>query len=143
GVRAALARRQLRLVGEATYRRGTTYAQGMRPQVDILRQTEAEAVICVGVYAACAAFIRDARDAGWDVPIANVSFVSSETLLAPPRSTSESNGHDYPQNLITSEVVPNYLGTNLPAIRQYRELMDRYRPMPPRHLLDATYEPLP
>ena len=54
----------------------------MQEQVDILRKGDPDAVICVGAYAACAAFVRDARDAGWDVPIANVSFVGSEILLA-------------------------------------------------------------
>ena len=54
----------------------------MKQQVDILRKGDPDAVICVGAYAACAAFVRDARDAGWDVPIANVSFVGSESLLA-------------------------------------------------------------
>jgi hypothetical protein len=50
--------------------------------VDILRAAGAEAVISIGAYAACAALIRDARDAGWEVPIANVSFVGSENLLS-------------------------------------------------------------
>src|SRR5262249_10195202 len=80
GVRSALGRHGLRLAGEATYRRGTTYAASLRPQVDVLRRADPDAIIAVGAYAACAAFVRDARDSGWDVPIANVSFVGSENL---------------------------------------------------------------
>src|SRR5262249_13292440 len=67
GVRSALAKHGLKISGEATYRRGTAYSASLKPQVDILRRSGAEAVVCIGSYAACAAFVRDARDAGWDV----------------------------------------------------------------------------
>ena len=66
-----------------------------------------DAVICVGAYAACAAFVRDARDAGWDVPIANVSFVGSENLLALLAEAGEASGKDYTRDLINSQVVPS------------------------------------
>ena len=36
GVRTTLAGYNLRMVGEATYRRGTPYAESLRPQVEIL-----------------------------------------------------------------------------------------------------------
>src|SRR5439155_18295569 len=83
GVREALDRHDhLRIAGEATYRRGAAFTESMRKQVEILRESDPDAVVCVGAYAACAAFVRDARDAGWDVPVANVSFVGSENLLS-------------------------------------------------------------
>jgi ABC-type branched-subunit amino acid transport system substrate-binding protein len=53
----------------------------MAEQVQVVRSSTPDAVICIGAYAACAAFIRDAREAGLEVPIANVSFVGSESLL--------------------------------------------------------------
>ena len=81
GTAPALARHDLTMAGEATYRRGATFRDSLKQQVDVLRKTDADAVICIGSYAASAAFIRDARDAGWQVPIANVSFVGSENLL--------------------------------------------------------------
>lgn len=143
GVRKALARHKLRMVGEATYRRGTTFSQSLRVQVDILRKADPDAVICIGAYAACAAFIRDARDAGWDVPIANIAFVGSENLLSLLLEASKANGKDYTRDLINSQVVPSYHDTDLPAVRQYRELMDRYNPMPPPDLVEKGYRPLP
>ena len=81
GVRLALAKYNLEMVGEATYRRGSNFSDHLQQQVDLLRSTNPDAVISIGTYAPCAAFIRDARDAGWDVPIANVSFVGSAFLL--------------------------------------------------------------
>jgi branched-chain amino acid transport system substrate-binding protein len=142
GVRTALARHDLKMTGEATYRRGTTYAASMKQQVDVLRKTDPDAVISIGAYAACAAFIRDARDAGWDVPIANVSFVGSENLLSLLQETGETKGNDYTQNLINSQVVPSYHDLSMATINEYRRLMVRHKPLPPRELLKDDYQPL-
>jgi branched-chain amino acid transport system substrate-binding protein len=134
---------RLQIVAEATFRRGTTFAESMTRQVEILRAGKPDAIVSVGTYAGCAALIRDARDAGWDVPIANLSGVDSENLLALLIETGRANGKDYTQNLINSQVVPSYHDTTLPAVRQYRELMDKYHPQPPAELLDEPYRAPP
>ena len=87
--------------------------------------------------------MRDVRDAGWDVPIANVSFVGSENLLALLLDSGKANHKDYTLNLLNSQVVPSYHDTTLPAVRQFRELMERYDPMPPAALREPNYRPLP
>ena len=121
---------RLRMVGEATYKRGTNFAQGMRT-LELLRAAKADAVISVGTYSACAALVREARDAQWNVPIANVSGVDSENLLRLLLDVGRRNKKDYTQNLINSEVVPSYNDLKLPAVQEYRDLMDRFRPQPP------------
>jgi ABC-type branched-subunit amino acid transport system substrate-binding protein len=144
GVRKALAARDLRMAGEATYRRGAAFNQSMREQVDLLREADPDAVVCVGAYAACAAFIRDARDAGWDVPIANVSFVGSESLLAQLQDAADAAGKDadfYTRRLVNSQVVPSYHRVELPAVQEYRDLMDKHHPDPP-DAAEAGYKPL-
>jgi branched-chain amino acid transport system substrate-binding protein len=142
GTRLALARHGLKMAGEATYRRGTAYKESLQQQVDILRKSDADAVISIGSYAACAAFVRDARNAGWDVPIANVSFVGSENMLELLQETGKATGTDYTLNLINSQVVPSYHDLTLPAVRQYRELMDRYQGMPLPDVVKDVYQPL-
>jgi ABC-type branched-subunit amino acid transport system substrate-binding protein len=143
GIRRALAARGLKMTGEATYRRGTPFDASMQRQVEILRKGDPDAVICVGAYAACAAFIRDARDAGWDIPIANLSFVGSENLLDLLRLHGRSNDRDYTANLINSQVVPSYTQTDLEAVREYRKLMDRQaKAALPADLADDRYQPL-
>ncbi len=142
GVRLALTRHDLKMAGEATYRRGTAYKESLRRQVDILRKADADAVISIGSYAACAAFIRDARDAGWDVPIANVSFVGSENMLQLLQETGKAKGTDYTLNLINSQVVPSYHDLSLPVVREYRQLMDRNQALPPPEFLKDAYQPL-
>ena len=62
GVREALGAHGEQIVGEATYTRGAQYAGSMRRQVEILERADPDAVICIGAYGACAAFLRDEID---------------------------------------------------------------------------------
>ena len=142
GVKITLEKYGLRIVGEATYKRGTKYSQSLKDQVNILKQSNADAVISIGAYAACAAFIRDARDAGWNVPIANVSFTGSEFMINLLLETGRQNNKDYTKNLINSQVVPSYEDVTFPSVRQYRTLIDKYNPLPPEELTEAGYKPL-
>ncbi len=143
GVRAALSRHGLKMTGEATYRRGTPFEASLKEQVEILRAAAPDAVICVGSYAPCAAFVRDARDGGWNVPIANLSFVGSTNLVARLVESGRATGTDYASGLINSQVVPSFDDLTLPAVREYRELMARHRSEPPAHLLTDPYTPFP
>ena len=144
GVRGALAAHGERIVGEATYRRGQQFSSSMRDQVAILRKSPPEAVICVGSYAACAAFARDAVDAGLEVPIANLSFVGSENLLQLLTQDLESaRAESYTRFLVNSQVVPSYEDTSIPAVREYRDLMARYDPAVPEELVKEEYAPFP
>lgn len=140
GARSSLAARGLAIVAEATYHRGAAYGDSQATQVGILRGAGVDAVISIGSYAASAAFIRDARDAEWDAPIANISFVASERMLALLLETKGQTGRDYTRNLVISQVVPSYESDSLPAAREYRELMERYNPAPPAELMPADYE---
>ena len=140
GVRRALKKYDLRIVGEATYRRGQKFTSVMRRQVEILKAAKPEAIICIGAYAACAAFLRDAVDLGLRVPIANLSFVGSENLLKLITESQEDSGR-YAELLVNSQVVPSYEDVSIPAVRQYRDLMERYSPQPPPELLKEAYTP--
>jgi branched-chain amino acid transport system substrate-binding protein len=142
GVRMTLAKYGLKIVGEATYKRGTKYTESLKQQVDILMKSGADAVISVGAYAACAAFIRDARNENWNVPVANVSFVGSEFLIDLLLKTGKETGKNYTLNLINSQVVPSYEDLSLSAVKQYRQLMDKYNPSTPQGLTEEGYKPL-
>lgn len=142
GVRMTLAKYGLKIVGEATYKRGTKYSESLKQQVNILKKSGADVVISIGAYAACAAFIRDSRDAGWNVPIANVSFVGSEFMINLLLREGKAKGKDYTFNLLNSQVVPSYEDLSLPAAREYRALMDKYNPRPPLDISGEDYVPL-
>ena len=140
GVRKALARHGERIVGEATYQRGTKFTSVMRDQVNILKAANPEAVICIGSYAACAAFARDAVDLGLNVPLANLSFVGSENMLK-LLSEGRDDAERYTQLLVNSQVVPSYEDVSIPAVREYREFMARYNPEVPAELVTEEYTP--
>jgi ABC-type branched-subunit amino acid transport system substrate-binding protein len=94
----------------------------MTNQVRLLREARADAVISVGVYGPCAAFIRDARLSGWRVPIANVSFVGAGTMLEALREASADLGLDLTHNLVNSQVVPSPEDLRYPLVVDYRAL---------------------
>jgi branched-chain amino acid transport system substrate-binding protein len=119
GVKEALEEHGLKLAGSVTYRRNQTFSTSMRTQVDLLRSYGADAVIAVGVYGPCVAFIRDARLAGWRVPIANVSFVNAQAMLDVLREASKTAKVDLTENLVASQVVP-FLTDTGPLVSAYR-----------------------
>ena len=142
GVRKALDQHGERIIGEATYRRGQKFTGTLRAQVEILKASKPDAVICVGAYAACAAFVRDAVNLGLQVPIANLSFVGSENLLKLLTEERE-DSRQYTDLLVNSQVVPSYEDVSIPAVEEYRELMQRYDPEPPAGLVRESYTPFP
>ena len=142
GVRGAMAQHGQRIVGEATYRRGELFTGGLRAQVEILKASNPDAIICIGAYAACAAFVRDAVDLGLRVPIANLSFVGSENMLK-LLTGLEGDVSRYTELLVNSQVVPSYEDVSMPAVGEYRELMQRYAPEPPTELVKEAYTPFP
>ena len=130
GIRKALAEKSLTIASEATYRRGASFHDSMEEQVKILKKGKPDAIIAVGAYEACAAFIRDARDAGVDIPICNLSFVGSENMLDLLYKLEKERGKNYTSELINSQTVPSYEDTSLAAVREYRDAM-AHNPPPP------------
>ena len=109
--------------------------------VKTLREGRVDVVLCTGVYQGCAAFIRSARDLGWNVPISNLSFVGSEALLGLLTEHGRKAGQDYTRAIINSQVVPSYDDLTLPGVREYRALMDKNNPAIPHSLRDPRYTP--
>jgi branched-chain amino acid transport system substrate-binding protein len=120
GVTEALAELGLDMVDSVSYRRNQAFETDMTAQVKILRDAGADAVIAVGVYGPCGAFIRDARMSGWNVPVANVSFVGAEIMLAKLNETSKKLGRDLTTNLINSQVVPSVNDLRYPLVVDFR-----------------------
>ncbi|MEW5774526.1 MAG: ABC transporter substrate-binding protein [Thermodesulfobacteriota bacterium] len=145
GVQRALAGHGLSIATEATYRRGASFADSMAEQVRIIAQAEPDAVVSIGSYEACAAFVRDARNAGLTAPIANISFVGSQNMVNLLRKAGEEGRRDYCGGQIITQVVPTYEDLSLPVVAEYRELMDRYAdtPLPaPALASNPPYPPL-
>lgn len=145
GVRRTLREQGLEICSEAAYKRGASVDRDFGREVDIISAGNPDAVICVGTYAASAAFIRDARDRGLGVPIANVSFSDSDNMLKLLRAEGTERGRDYTADLVNSQVVPSYEDRTLPAVREYRQAMEAVGDLlPPAEVLHGeTYRPHP
>jgi ABC-type branched-subunit amino acid transport system substrate-binding protein len=120
GVNDALAVFGLSALRTVTYRRNQPFEDDMSPQVKLLRDAGVDAVIAVGVYGPSAAFIRDSRMSGWNVPIANLSFVDAVAMLAKLREASKKLGKDLTLNLINGQVVPSPDDLSYPLVAEYR-----------------------
>lgn len=141
GVTRALAARGAEITAEATYKRGATFKESMAFQVNHLRSAGVEAVVCTAAYQAAAAFVRDVRADGWNVPISNLSFVGSDAMLALLLEEGRQKGKDLTRNLVNSEVVPGYSRTDLPGVLEYTQLVDKWRPAVPPALQDPNLKP--
>lgn len=139
GVARALAARNAKIVAEATYVRGAKFDEDMSIAVGALREEGTEVVLCTGAYQGCAAFVRSARDAGWPVPISNVSFVGSDAMLALLVAHGREKGRDYTRALVNSQVVPSYDDASLPGVAEYRALMEKHAPQVPAAIRDTAY----
>jgi branched-chain amino acid transport system substrate-binding protein len=120
GVNAALREYGLKIVSSVTYPRNQGLETPMTSQVELLRAAGAEAVIAVGVYGPCAAFVRDARRSGWNIPIANVSFAGPIVMLQKLSQLSQQLSVDLTANLINSQVVPSTDDIRYPLVVDYR-----------------------
>lgn len=142
GVRRALKEHALDLAADTTYPRGQAFAIPMNQQLKILRDSNAEAVIAVGSYQACAALVRDARRSGWKVPIHNLSFVGADQMLRLLRDEEQAHpGESLTANLIFTQVVPQYDDTGIKLVREYRAAMDHFQATRPEGVGDSSYSP--
>lgn len=141
GVRRVLRGHGLTIVSEATYRRGAAYTQDFRREVGLLQAAAPDAIVTVGTAPACAAFIRDARDAGVSAPIGTLSFADADNLVKFLLAQTRVTGRDYTSGLIFSQVVPSCEDATLPAAQRYRQAMAQARVAPPAGLTNEAYTP--
>jgi ABC-type branched-subunit amino acid transport system substrate-binding protein len=141
-LRAALSEHHLQMVAEASYSRNATYEQHYDQQVAVLQAATPDVVITVGVNDAVAGFIRDARDAGLTVPIANLSPAALADMLPMLTVTGTQKHRDYTANLIASRIVPSFENTELAAVRDFRAAVASYPSLPPMSLTVTPYPPV-
>jgi branched-chain amino acid transport system substrate-binding protein len=109
GVKAALKKRNLELVAEATYERNTVAVKTALLQ---LKRAEPEAVVIVGAYKPVAEFIKLSRKVNFNPTFVNISFVGASALakeLGP-------EGKD----VIVSQVVPFPWDASLQVVADYQ-----------------------
>ena len=118
GVHAALDKRGLKLAAAAGYERNTDKVD---EAVRAIKASDAQAVIMIAVNKPAAAFIKRYREAGGGAQLFNISVVDPAELV-------KSAGLANARGLGISQVVPYPYRPDLPAVREYRQLLKKYAP---------------
>src|SRR3954470_13155419 len=113
GVERALKKRNLDVAGKGTVERNTV---DVKAAVDAITKAGPQAVVMIGAYKACAAFVRDMKKAGADATFWNVSFVGSKAL-------AKELG-DEGRGVQVSQVVPFPWDVTIPVVKEYRKAME-------------------
>jgi len=118
GVKQALEKRGLELVGEGTYKRNTT---AVKSAVLKIRKSDPEAIVMVGAYKPCAEFIKLAKKLKLAEYYVNISFVGSDAL--------EQELGEEGEGVIISQVVPfPYQGHSNKLVEKYQSALKSYNP---------------
>lgn len=109
GVQAALDKRGMSLVAEATYKRNTT---AVKSAVLAIRKAKPDSIVMVGAYKPIATFVKLAKKTGIDATFVNISFVGSKAL-------AEELGEDG-AGVVVTQVVPFPWDRSIPLVAQYQ-----------------------
>ncbi|MCP3901215.1 MAG: ABC transporter substrate-binding protein [Desulfobacteraceae bacterium] len=118
GIKIALKKRELELVGTGTYERNTI---AIKSGLLKIRKATPEAVIMVGAYKPCAEFIKLAKKIGMiDVIFCNISFVGTDALINELGTAGE--------GCVISQVVTCPWEKDRDLIKEYTDAMKKYQP---------------
>lgn len=112
GVEKAMDKRDLKLVAQGTYERNTVAVEAA---VEAIVKGNPEAVVMVGAYKPCAAFIKQASASGLKARFVNISFVGTNALAK--ELGNDGNG------VIVTQVVPFPEDTSIPLVAQYQKAL--------------------
>lgn len=114
GVELALKARNMKPVAQATVERNSV---AVAPAVKTLVAAQPDAIVQIGAYKACAAFIRQARAAGFGGTFFNVSFVGTQAL-------ADELGKDA-SGVVVSQVVPSPYSSVRPITREFLDAVKK------------------
>lgn len=114
GVELALKGRNMKPIAQATVERNSV---NVAPAVKTLVAAQPDAIVQIGAYKACAAFIRQARAAGFGGTFFNVSFVGTQAL-------ADELGKDA-AGVVVSQVVPSPFNEKRPITREFLEAVKK------------------
>ncbi len=114
GIELALKQRGLELCATGTYERNTVAVAG---GLDSIAPQEPDAIVMVGAYKACSAFITAAKSnpATADATYCNISFVGTKALINELGAAGE--------GCVVSQVVPYPWDTSIPVVAEYQKAM--------------------
>lgn len=117
GVMRALEKRGLQPVAVATVERNSV---DVAAALKTLVPAQPEAIVQISAYKSCAAFIREARKAGYFGQFYNVSFVGTQAL-------ADELGKDA-AGVVVSQVMPSPFGTAAGLVNEYQQALHKFDP---------------
>lgn len=114
GVTEALKAHNLKPIGAATVERNS---QDVTKAVNALVPLGANVIVQVGTYAASAAFVRAARQAGFGGQFYNVSFVGTSALAQALGKEAE--------GVVVTQVVPSPFQTSKAIVREFQTALQK------------------
>jgi ABC-type branched-subunit amino acid transport system substrate-binding protein len=114
GVELAMKARNVKPVAQATVERNSV---AVASAVKTLVAAQPDAIVQIGAYKACAAFIRQARAAGFGGTFFNVSFVGTQALV-------DELGKDA-AGVVVSQVVPSPYNAARPVTREFLQAVKK------------------
>lgn len=118
----SLKKRNLPLVAEGSYKRNTL---SISHAFNEIKDASPEAIIMVGAYKTNSLFIKKAKENEKlkNTIFCNISFGDANEMIKELKKQKTNTN-----NLLFSQVVPNYTDTSIPAILEYQTLMKKYYP---------------
>jgi ABC-type branched-subunit amino acid transport system substrate-binding protein len=118
----SLKKRDLPLVAEGSYKRNTL---SISHAFNEIKDASPQAIIMVGAYKTNSLFIKKAKENEKlkNTIFCNISFGDANEMIKELKEQKTNT-----DNLLFSQVVPDYLDTNIPAILEYQTLMKKYYP---------------
>ena len=111
GTELALERRKMKIHSTGTVERNTV---AVEEAAKAIHASQPDAVVMVGAYAACAAYVRAMQKLGSGATFYNVSFVGSKAL-------ADALGKDG-VGVAISQVVPFPWATGVPVVKEYQQV---------------------
>lgn len=105
-----------------------------------LRAMGPDAIVLATTYNSGATFVRDARLAGWNVPAAIMG--TPDTMIRYLAAQEKKTGKRMTNAILGCVNVPPVSASDLPAVREYKDLMDKRNPRVPTEIADPNYRPL-
>jgi branched-chain amino acid transport system substrate-binding protein len=109
GVVRALMKNNMALAGEGKFKRNTVEIDSA---LAALKEARPEAVVMVGTYAACAAFVKKAKASGFNPKFLNVSFVGTSDFIREVGADGD--------GVYITQVVPSPEDATVPLVKQYQ-----------------------
>ncbi|MGE4382500.1 MAG: ABC transporter substrate-binding protein [Arcobacter sp.] len=118
----ALKRKNLNLVAEGSYKRNTL---SITHALNEIKNAKPEVIFMVGAYKTNSLFIKKAKENEnlKDVIFCNISFGDANSMINELKRLNTNTN-----NLIFSQVVPNYMDNSIPSVVDYQTLMKKYYP---------------